>query len=101
MASRTKSFDKEMGMRVRRRREALGISQTMLGDALGVTFQQVQKYETGANRISVGRLQVLSEALSVSVSYFLEDDALPRPRNADAKNEALPLSAVNDFLMSP
>ena len=55
------SIDKHVGNRVRMRRLMLGMSQTKLGDALGLTFQQVQKYEKGANRIGAGRLQHISQ----------------------------------------
>lgn len=62
--------DIHVGSRVRFKREGLGMSQTKLADAVGVTFQQVQKYETGANRISASRLFDIGQALGVPVSYF-------------------------------
>ena len=65
-------IDKHVGSRVRMRRMMLGWSQTKLGDALGITFQQVQKYEKGTNRISASRLQHLSEILRVGVPFFFE-----------------------------
>jgi transcriptional regulator with XRE-family HTH domain len=71
----------EIAKRVRALRLQRGMSQTELGTVLDVTFQQVQKYETGANRISAGRLQQIAEVLDVPVSYFyagLDDSALPR-----------------------
>jgi transcriptional regulator with XRE-family HTH domain len=61
-----------VGNRVRLQRMKLGMSQSKLGDALGVTFQQVQKYEKGANRISASRLQDVSRILQVTVTYFFE-----------------------------
>ena len=64
--------DKHVGARVRLRRLMLGMSQEKLGDALGVTFQQLQKYEKGANRISASRLQHMSQILQVPVSFFFE-----------------------------
>ncbi len=64
--------DRHVGARVRLRRLALGISQEKLGAALGVTFQQIQKYEKGANRMGVGRLQLASKVLGAPVSYFYE-----------------------------
>jgi transcriptional regulator with XRE-family HTH domain len=64
--------DKHVGSRVRMRRMMLGMSQTKLGDALGVTFQQVQKYEQGRNRIGAGRLQHISHILQVPVPFFFE-----------------------------
>jgi transcriptional regulator with XRE-family HTH domain len=64
--------DRHVGARVRLRRIALGLSQEKLGEALGVTFQQVQKYEKGLNRIGAGRLQLASKVLGAPVSYFFE-----------------------------
>lgn len=65
--------DIHVGARVRQRRTLLGMSQEKLAEALGLTFQQVQKYERGANRIGAGRLYELSRALDVPVSYFFEE----------------------------
>src|SRR6476620_6372252 len=69
----TGSIDKLVGARVRARRLQIGMSQEKLAELLGLTFQQVQKYEKGANRISIGRLIAIAKALQVSISYFLED----------------------------
>ena len=63
IVERTEQLDREVGARVRARRRELRLSQTKLGDTLGVTFQQVQKYERGVNRISASALVLLSEAL--------------------------------------
>ena len=70
-------IDAHVGARIRLRRFALGISQKKLGQALGVTFQQVQKYEKGENRVGAARLPVLAAALETSVGHFFEgfDDA--------------------------
>jgi len=65
--------DVHVGARVRVRRTLLGMTQTNLGDAIGVTFQQVQKYENGANRISASRLFDLSQILDVPIEYFFDD----------------------------
>ena len=65
--------DIHVGSRVRLRRTLLGFSQEKLGQALSLTFQQVQKYERGANRIGASRLYQLSRILDVPVSYFFED----------------------------
>ena len=62
--------DVEVGQRIRARRMAKGMSQTELGNLLGVTFQQVQKYEKGVNRVGAGRLVRIGEALDVAVSFF-------------------------------
>lgn len=67
--------DVHVGSRVRMRRTLLGISQEKLGQALGLTFQQVQKYERGANRIGASRLYDLSRILEVPVNFFFEDMA--------------------------
>ena len=65
-------IDKFVGSRVRARRVGLRISQTKLGDAIGVTFQQVQKYENGTNRIGASNLYKMSKSLGVEVAYFYE-----------------------------
>lgn len=66
-------IDIHVGSRVRMRRTLLGMSQEKLGNALGLTFQQIQKYERGANRIGSSRLYKLSHILDVPVGYFFED----------------------------
>src|SRR6476469_2603494 len=70
--------DVHVGSRVRLRRTLLGMSQEKLGDALGLTFQQVQKYERGANRVGASRLYDLSRVLDVPIGFFFDDmpDAL-------------------------
>src|SRR5580700_9680470 len=67
--------DAHIGQKIRTRRNLLGLSQTELADAAGITFQQIQKYEKGANRVGASRLQQFSEALGVPPSYFF--DGLP------------------------
>jgi transcriptional regulator with XRE-family HTH domain len=69
-ARRADMRDAEVGRRVRSRRLECRLSQTELADRIGVTFQQVQKYEKGVNRIGAGRLQRISEALEVPISFF-------------------------------
>ena len=64
--------DKYVGSRVRMRRIMLGMSQEKLGEALGLTFQQIQKYEKGTNRVGASRLQQISEALQVPVSFLFD-----------------------------
>ena len=68
----TDPIDKHVGSRVRMRRMMLGMTQTKLSDGLGLTFQQVQKYEKGKNRIGAGCLQHISELLQVPVPFFFE-----------------------------
>ena len=73
MASRPNPIDVHVGGRVRLRRTLLGMSQEKLAQALGLTFQQIQKYERGANRIGSSRLYKLSQILDVPVSFFFDD----------------------------
>ncbi len=68
----TNEIDFYVGKRLRRRRRLLGLTQQALGDMVGIRFQQIQKYECGANRISAARLFELAEALSVPIQYFYE-----------------------------
>jgi transcriptional regulator with XRE-family HTH domain len=72
-SDRPNPVDVHVGSRVRLRRNMLGLSQEKLGEAIGLTFQQVQKYERGANRIGASRLHELSRVLDVPVSFFYDD----------------------------
>lgn len=72
-SGRRQAIDEMIGSRLRERRKVLGLSQSAVGDVIGVTYQQVQKYERGNNRLSVGTLIDLCAYLEVPVSYFLED----------------------------
>ena len=77
--------DNYVGSRIRTRRVELGLSQTVVADQLGLTFQQVQKYERGYNRVSASRLYDLSKILSVDIAYFFEgfrDKAIPETPEA-------------------
>jgi transcriptional regulator with XRE-family HTH domain len=90
-------IDKHVGSRVRMRRMMMDLSQEKLGDAIGVTFQQVQKYEKGANRIGASRLQQISRSLHVPVAFFFE--GVPLPVGAPETNgHALSPTYVSDFL---
>ena len=90
--------DKHVGARVRMRRMMLSMSQEKLGDALDLTFQQVQKYEKGANRIGASRLQQIAHILQVPVSFFF-DGAPNAPGQAhDGFSEAPSPAYVSDFL---
>ena len=93
-------IDKHVGSRVRMRRMMMGMSQEKLGDALGLTFQQVQKYEKGTNRIGASRLQQISDILQVPVSFFFEGaPAAPSPAGPAAGLTEAPSPAyVSDFL---
>ena len=81
-------IDVHVGGRVRRRRTLMGLSQEKLGEAIGLTFQQVQKYERGMNRISASKLYLLSNVLDVPVSYFFDDlpDGLVSPSSVQAES---------------
>jgi len=91
--------DKYVGSRVRMRRLMLDMSQTKLGDALGLTFQQVQKYEKGTNRISASRLQQISNILQVEVPFFFEGSPHVRGQH-DAQTGAPSPQYVSDYLAS-
>ncbi len=93
-------IDKHVGSRVRMRRMMLGMSQEKLGDALALTFQQVQKYEKGTNRIGASRLQQISQILQVPVAFFFEGAPHLADGNAMADNlEPAPSPTyVSDFL---
>ena len=71
-------IDKHVGSRVRMRRMLIGMSQEKLGEALGLTFQQVQKYEKGVNRVGAARLQQIATALDVPVTFFYDGDGKSR-----------------------
>jgi len=88
--------DKHVGSRVRMRRMMLSMSQEKLGDALGLTFQQVQKYEKGTNRIGASRLQQIAHILQVPVSFFFE--GAPHSAGHGGMSEAPSPAYVADFL---
>lgn len=91
LAEKTSFVDAHVGRRMRQRREYLGISQGRLGQQLGLTFSQVQKYENGSNRVGAGRLYLMARILQVPVQYFYEglgagagfDDAGDGPKEAE------------------
>jgi transcriptional regulator with XRE-family HTH domain len=89
-------IDKHVGSRVRMRRMMLSMSQEKLGDALGLTFQQVQKYEKGTNRIGASRLQQIAHILQVPVSFFFE--GAPHSAGHGGMSEAPSPAYVTDFL---
>jgi transcriptional regulator with XRE-family HTH domain len=93
--------DKHVGNRVRMRRMMLGMSQEKLGDALDLTFQQVQKYEKGTNRIGASRLQVIANTLQVPVEFFFEGAPGPvsMPIIGPDANALSPIY-VTDFLVT-
>lgn len=73
-SSKPDIIDVEVGQKIRSRRRALGITQKKLADSVGVTFQQIQKYEKGANRVGSSRLLQISNVLAVSASFFFREE---------------------------
>lgn len=99
MAKKTPNpIDKHVGSRVRMRRMMLSMSQEKLGDALSLTFQQVQKYEKGTNRIGASRLQQISNILQVPVSFFFEGAPNMPGHSHSGMSEAPSPAYVSDFL---
>ena len=100
------ALDRYVGNRIRMRRLELGMSQEKLGEALGITFQQVQKYEKGTNRVSVSRLHHIAETLGVPLTYFYEggiasglgSSSKSGRAGANAENAA---ALISDFLAAP
>jgi transcriptional regulator with XRE-family HTH domain len=90
-------IDKHVGSRVRMRRMMIGMSQEKLGDAIGVTFQQVQKYEKGTNRVGASRLHQISQTLQVPPSFFFADVPTPVGAPEPIGHMSSP-SYVSDFL---
>ena len=95
--SRPRPIDVHVGSRIRLRRTLLGMSQVRLGEALGLTFQQVQKYETGVNRVSASRLFDLSRVLEVPVGFFFDDV----PDVVLSRRETLELVAAYYRILDP
>ena len=87
--------DRHIGNRVRMRRNTIGMSQEKLGEALGLTFQQIQKYEKGTNRIGASRLLQIAQILDVGIEYFFE--GLPELQGGRVSAE----SPMAEFLTSP
>ncbi len=86
-------IDVEVGRRIRLQRHALGISQSTLAKGLNVTFQQVQKYERGTNRVGASRLQRVAECLGVPISHFFD-----RPSDQSIISTDQTISAGNDLV---
>ena len=93
-------IDIHVGSRIRLRRTMLGMSQEKLGESLGITFQQIQKYEEGTNRVGASRLQNISSILNVPVSFFFEDAPGDHGASASGMEEASSSNFVVDFLSS-
>jgi len=93
--------DKHVGARLRQRRKVLGLSQEKLAEGLKLTFQQVQKYERGANRVSASKLYDASHVLGVPVSYFFEGLPQPNEHSEAAEKEVIVQAAVTALLDMP
>lgn len=90
--------DRHVGLRIRLRRKELGVSQEKLAESIGLTFQQVQKYERAANRVSASKLWEMARALKTSIGYFYEglgDPAMSPPPGGEGQR------SVHDFLLTP
>ena len=96
MKKSTGQIDKEIGSRMRMRRMLIGMSQEKLGEMLGLTFQQVQKYEKGTNRISVGRMIDIANVLGVEIGFFFE--GLSGGKKAPGFTEPAQPPFVADFM---
>jgi transcriptional regulator with XRE-family HTH domain len=90
--------DRHVGARMRERRTMLGLTQMQVAELVGVTYQQAHKYETGANRIAVGRLHQIAQALGVEPGYFFE--GLGPGRAAEPRQRAM-LELARDFVRLP
>jgi transcriptional regulator with XRE-family HTH domain len=90
------SIDKHVGSRVRMRRKMLAMSQEQLADALGITYQQVQKNENGTNRMGASRLQQMSHILQVPVEFFFE--GAPNASEPHGSGSALSVAQIDDFV---
>lgn len=93
-------IDIHVGSRIRLRRTMLSMSQEKLGEALGITFQQIQKYEKGTNRVGASRLQNISSVLNVPVAFFFEDAPGDPQTGQGGMAEANSSNYVVDFLSS-
>jgi len=102
----TNEIDNFVGKRLRHRRRLLGLTQQSLGEMVGIRFQQIQKYECGANRVSAARLFELAEALGVPVQYFYEglserdmfsDDPFPEFLAPDVLSKKEPMDLVRAY----
>jgi transcriptional regulator with XRE-family HTH domain len=90
--------DLHVGLRIRLRRRELGVSQEKLADSIGLTFQQVQKYERAANRVSASKLWEMARALKTSISYFFDGLGDPGRNDPGEPDRAPPAHA---FLLTP
>ena len=93
----THPVDVHVGKRVRHRRWLIGMTQQQLAERVGIKFQQIQKYETGANRVSASRLWDIADALEVPVSFFFEGlQETPAEESANADTATVPADLLGD-----
>ena len=98
------SVDIHVGKRIRHRRWMIGMTQQQLGDKVGIKFQQIQKYETGMNRVSASRLWDIADTLGVTISFFfegLEDTNAPATSTTDLMAEKEALDLVRSYYAIP
>jgi transcriptional regulator with XRE-family HTH domain len=96
--------DIHVGKRIRHRRWMIGMTQQQLADKVGIKFQQIQKYETGMNRVSASRLWDIAETLGVEISFFFEglsENAAPAPARADILADKEALDLVRSYYAIP
>ena len=91
-------IDRHVGLRIRMRRKELGISQERLADSIGLTFQQIQKYERAANRVSASKLWEMARALETTVGYFFEGLGDSAPSGSD--DHVARRDIIQDFLLT-
>jgi transcriptional regulator with XRE-family HTH domain len=91
-------IDRHVGLRIRLRRRELGVSQERLADSIGLTFQQIQKYERAANRVSASKLWEVARALQTTINYFYEGLGETGAAGAETDSEE---SDIQQFLMTP
>lgn len=96
---RTNPIDVHVGSRIRLRRTMTGVSQEKLGEGLGITFQQVQKYEKGTNRVGASRLQAIADLLNVPVAYFFDgQDSRQQSPEGSAESDLMRFVATSEGL---
>ncbi len=94
-------IDTHVGSRIRFRRKILGLSQAKLAESLGLTFQQIQKYERGSNRVSASKLYETAKTLQISITYFFEGLNDPAAATPHGHAADFPQQAINEFLTTP
>jgi transcriptional regulator with XRE-family HTH domain len=97
---RANFVDENVGMQLRQRRSLLGMSQEKLAEQVGITFQQIQKYENGANRVSASRLYEFSKVLDIPISFFFEGSSKANDRKdfSFAENDQSPFEGPEDVM---